>query len=703
MENYIGKIIDNRYEIISLIGVGGMSNVYKAVDKQSGQEVAVKFLKEEFFENEELVRRFKNESKAISLLNHECIIKVLDFNITDSEKYLVVEYIKGLTLKEFIENRGKLTWEETLVFANIILGALGHAHENGVIHRDLKPQNIMLTREGDLKIMDFGIARLSTANQRTVTDKAIGSVHYISPEQVRGQSTDNRSDIYSIGIMMYEMLTGKLPFQSETAVSVALQQLSEEAPPISTYADGVPKGMEQIIMKAIAKEPENRYQSAAEMRADLKKLKENPAIVFDYGKAAVAEEQTKTVMVNTMAKKKTSKIKVKKGKRLLLPVMAGLAAAFMISAVVAITFIFKMSGNSLLSNQPEIELPSFVGMTESQVKQSGYNLNFEYEYQYNDEYEKDIIFAQTPKAPRTVKENSTVTLKVSKGVMTSEMPELKNFTRAEAQKILEEMGVNIAVDTIETKDVVDGNVVKTSPEAGELVTSGSTVTIYIAIDQEKNTREVPNVVGSADLATARRAITAAGLRVENYTQAESYEPVGVVIAQSPVAGSELQAGGGVTLVISSGPPKCPDCGSTDHTVHPTCPVCGSKDHVEHPKKCDVCGKEGHEEVDGQCPNCKHDSLKEGEKCTNCNKYTKPFKCTVCGETGHKADNCPTLPICSYCNTKGHSIDNCPTVPTCSYCNKKGHSIDNCPTAPVCETCGAKGHDAASCTASSSNG
>ena len=652
MENYIGKIIDNRYEIISLIGVGGMSNVYKAVDKQSGQEVAVKFLKEEFFENEELVRRFKNESKAISLLNHECIIKVLDFNITDSEKYLVVEYIKGVTLKEFIENRGKLTWEETLVFANIILGALGHAHENGVIHRDLKPQNIMLTREGELKIMDFGIARLSTANQRTVTDKAIGSVHYISPEQVRGQSTDNRSDIYSIGIMMYEMLTGKLPFQSETAVSVALQQLSEEAPPISTYADGVPKGMEQIIMKAIAKEPEDRYQSAAEMRADLQGLKANPAIVFDHGKK-VADDQTKTVMVNTMAKKKTSRVKVKKGKRLLLPIMAGLAAAFMISAVVAITFIFKMSGNSLLSNQPEIELPSFVGMTESQVKQSGYNLKFEYEYQYNDEYEKDIVFAQTPKAPRTVKENSTVTLKVSKGVMTSEMPELKNFTRAEAQKILEEMGVNIAVDTIETKDVVDGNVVKTSPEAGELVTSGSTVTIYIAIDQEKNTREVPNVVGSADLATARRAITAAGLRVENYTQAESFDPVGTVIAQSPAAGSELQAGGGVTLVISSGPPKCPDCGSTDHTVHPTCPVCGSKSHTVHPKECDVCGKEGHESENGVCPNCDHTSLTEGQVCDNCNKA---MPCSICNDEGHTSANCPTVPVCSVCGTRGHSAN-----------------------------------------------
>ncbi|MEG0091413.1 MAG: protein kinase, partial [Oscillospiraceae bacterium] len=222
MENYIGKTIDNRYDIISLIGVGGMSNVYKAVDKQTGTTVAIKFLKEEFFENPELVRRFKNESKAISLLSHDCIIKVLDVNITDAEKYLVIEYIEGITLKEFIEKRGRLEWKEALIFSSIILSGVGHAHDHGIIHRDLKPQNIMLTREGQLKIMDFGIARLSTASQKTVTDKAIGSVHYISPEQVKGQNTDNRSDLYSVGIMMYEMLTGTLPFQSDTAVSVAL-------------------------------------------------------------------------------------------------------------------------------------------------------------------------------------------------------------------------------------------------------------------------------------------------------------------------------------------------------------------------------------------------------------------------------------------------------------------------------------------------
>lgn len=625
MDNYIGKIVDSRYEILSLVGVGGMANVYKAIDKQTGRQVAVKFLKEEFFENEELVRRFKNESKAISVLNHDSIIKVVDFNITDSEKYLVMEYIDGVTLKEFMDNRGKLTWEDTLVFANIILSALSHAHENGVVHRDLKPQNIMLTRDGRLKIMDFGIARLATASQRTVTDKAIGSVHYISPEQVRGQSTDGRSDIYSIGIMMYEMITGKLPFQSETAVSVALQQLSQTAQPISEIVSDVPKGLEQIIMKAIEKDPEKRYQSAAEMRKDIKKVRENPEIVFETAEDA---EQTRTVVIDAAQKAKpVGKVKAKKGRQMLLPVMAGLAAAFLISAVVSVYFIFKLSGNPLLTKQPEVDLPSFVGMTISQAK-SDKDFKFEVEYVYNDEYEKDVVFSQTPKAPRTVKKNSTVKLKVSKGIMTSEMPNLKNYTRAEAEKVLNDLGVNIAIETEETKDIVNGSVVRTEPEEGAIVSSGSLVTIYIAVDPTLQNRTVPNVVGLENLEAARRAISAAGLRVGSYTLSESYEPEGAIIAQTPSAGEEVPAGSAVVLVVSSGKPKCPDCGSEEHTEHPRCPDCGSKDHEEHPV-CEVCGSKEHTKHP-TCDVCGSKDHTEHPTCSQCGEY----------EPDHKFD-CPT--------------------------------------------------------------
>lgn len=625
MENYIGKVIDNRYEVLSLIGVGGMANVYKALDKQTGAEVAVKFLKEEFFENEELVRRFKNESKAISLLNHESIIKVLDFNITNEEKYLVVEYIEGVTLKEFIENRGKLTWEETILFANIILNALEHAHNHGVVHRDLKPQNIMLTRDGQLKIMDFGIARLATANQRTVTDKAIGSVHYISPEQVRGENTDNRADIYSVGIMMYEMLTGKLPFQSGTAVSVALQQLSDKAQPISELVSDVPKGLEQIVMKAIEKDPDNRYPTANDMRKDLLAVKENPEIMFGLN-TEQPDEQTKTVMVDTVAKKK-SKVKVKKGKVNLLAVMAGLAVAFALSSAVAVYMIFSMSGNALLSNKADVVMPDFVGMTEKEAKNSGNSFKYEVEYQYNDQYEKNVIFAQTPKASKTVKENSTVTLKVSKGIMTSEMPDLANYTRAEAQKVLEDLGVNVSVKSEKTKKVPEGNVVRTDPEAGTVVTSGSLVTLYIAINAEKTTSVVPNVVGSADLATAKRALTGAKFRVGSFTQAESFEPVGTVIAQSPEAGTELPVGSAITLVISGGPPTCPECGSTEHTVHPAPPPPPPKEPEDEDddKEESVKPEEKPNPTSPTVPDSKPEEVKppQPENPTNQNETQKP--------------------------------------------------------------------------------
>ena len=284
MENYVGKRLDGRYEIQDVIGVGGMAVVYKAYDNIDDRIVAVKVLKEEYLANEEFRRRFKNESKAIAVLSHPNIVKVYDVSFGDRLQYIVMEYIEGITLKEYIEKRGVIDWNEALFFIIQILRALQHAHDKGVVHRDVKPQNIMLLENGTIKVADFGIARFSHSESRTVTEKAIGSVHYISPEQARGEKTDEKADIYSVGVMFYEMLTGTLPFVGDSAVSVALMQVNNEAALPRTINSDIPVGFEQITMKAMQKNTRDRYQSAAELLLDLEELKRNPNIKFENNK-----------------------------------------------------------------------------------------------------------------------------------------------------------------------------------------------------------------------------------------------------------------------------------------------------------------------------------------------------------------------------------------------------------------------------------
>ena len=283
MDNLIGKKLDGRYLIESLIGVGGMANVYKGRDVRTGNQIAVKVLKEEFLDNEELVRRFKNESKAISILNHPNIVKVYDVSVTDQLQYIVMEYIDGITLKEYLKQRnGALTWKEVVHFATQVLSALDHAHSKGIVHRDVKPQNIMLQADGSIKMMDFGIARFSRAQSQTVSDKAIGSVHYISPEQARGDITDERSDIYSVGVALYEMLTGRKPFDGDTPVSIALMHMQSTPKKPTEINSTIPEGLEQIVLRAMQKDPAQRYQTAGEMIKDLEEFKANPSIIFEY-------------------------------------------------------------------------------------------------------------------------------------------------------------------------------------------------------------------------------------------------------------------------------------------------------------------------------------------------------------------------------------------------------------------------------------
>ena len=293
MDKYIGKKLDGRYEITELIGIGGMADVYKAVDlMEDNKVVAVKILKSEFADNDDFVRRFRNESKAIAVLSHPNIVKIYDVGFSDKIQFIVMEYIDGITLKEFMEQQGVLKWKDTVHFIIQILRALQHAHDRGIVHRDIKPQNIMLFPDGTIKVMDFGIARFAREEGKTISDKAIGSVHYISPEQARGDITDEKSDIYSVGVMMYEMLTGVKPFDADTPVAVAVMHMQNAPRPPRQINDTIPEGLEAIVLRAMQKDASKRYQSASEMIKDIEEFKRNPSIVFEYNLPAGEEEKT---------------------------------------------------------------------------------------------------------------------------------------------------------------------------------------------------------------------------------------------------------------------------------------------------------------------------------------------------------------------------------------------------------------------------
>ena len=270
MDKYLGKRLDGRYELQEIVGVGGMAVVYKAYDNLENRIVAVKILKEEYTGNDEFLRRFINESKAISVLSHPNVVKVYDVSFGDLIQYIVMEYIDGITLKEYIEKSGPLSWNEAVQFTLQILRGLQHAHDKGVVHRDIKPQNIMVLPDGVIKVADFGIARFARSEQVTITDKAIGSVHYISPEQAKGEKTDEKADIYSVGVMLYEMITGKLPFQAESAVSVAIMQLQKDPTLPRDINGSIPLGLEQITMHAMQKDGVRRYKSASKCFSILK-------------------------------------------------------------------------------------------------------------------------------------------------------------------------------------------------------------------------------------------------------------------------------------------------------------------------------------------------------------------------------------------------------------------------------------------------
>ena len=576
MDNLIGKTLDGLYTVRELIGTGGMANVYKAVvgpggPVPEGTVVAVKVLRQELMHDPDLVRRFKNESKAISLLNHPNIVKVYDVSVNDQLQYIVMEYVDGMTLREYLNERGgKLTSRETVHFISQILKALEHAHANGVVHRDIKPQNIMLLDNGQLRMMDFGIARISRAENQLLSGKTMGSVHYISPEQAKGDETDCTSDIYSVGVMMYEMLSGQLPFDAEDAVEVAIKQISDQPKSLHEIAPQVPAALVEITEKAMAKLPQNRYASAREMLDALDTYVQNPSVMFEY--QYITEDAPEKVVKRTMNQNKAARQnhpnesaapRGKKAKRkhrsAFLPVLFGITIAFAL-ACLALCWLILNDSSNLMNNKADITLNDYIGMTQEEAQAteqvaSG-QISVTWEQEYNSNYAAGYIYKQSPVSGRTVREGQGVTLTVSLGTQYVTVPDLTNYVQADAEQQLKSLGVSVLVTQAVDTSVASGAVIRTDPAAGTQVESGSTVVVYVSRPQVATTTKVPSLSGMS-VDDARTLLVQNHLGLGSQTDQYSDQPVGTVIGQNPAAGSTAKLNGRVNITVSAGPEPAP--------------------------------------------------------------------------------------------------------------------------------------------------
>ena len=570
MDKYIGKRLDGRYEIHELLGVGGMAYVYKAYDNIEKRWVAIKILKEELAGNSDFLRRFRNESKAIAVLSHPNIVKVYDVSFGDRIQYIVMEYIDGITLKQYIEQQGEIKWREALYFTVQILRALQHAHEKGIIHRDIKPQNIMLLEDGTIKVTDFGIARFSQAETQTMTDKAIGSVHYIAPEQARGGYINDKADIYSVGVMLYEMLTGQLPFVADNAVSVAIMQMQAEPTPPSRINPSIPKGLEEITMHAMEKNPAQRFPSAADMLEDVERFRRNPEIVFHYGEqvdrayAGTSADIYGNVQQNAAPQKYNDNyeyeeeyVRSQNGARAS-NIIKGIVAAVIVGALVAGgIFGWRYLQNLTTSTNKtsdEIVLPNFVGRiyaSDIEGNSEYADLTFEITYGNVPSKQPGEVLRQTPAAGMTVKKGKTVSLTVNGEAEQVVVEDVKGYKQQDAYDALKALNLSPKIQAVADDDTAVGYVVKTDPAAGSTVSTGTTVTIYVSSGPSTESAVIPNIVGY-QYSTAKEELENAGFVVTVEYDDESDKDENTVLSVSPNEGEKAKKGSVVTVTVSSG-------------------------------------------------------------------------------------------------------------------------------------------------------
>ncbi|MBQ3326411.1 MAG: Stk1 family PASTA domain-containing Ser/Thr kinase [Clostridia bacterium] len=574
MDNYVGKRLDGRYEIREIVGVGGMAVVYKAYDNIDDRMVSIKVLKDEFLANEEFRRRFKNESKAIAVLSHPNIVKVYDVSLGDKLQYIVMEYVEGITLKEYIEQQGVIPWKEAVHFTTQILRALQHAHDKGIVHRDIKPQNIMLLENGSIKVTDFGIARFSRGETRTMTEAAIGSVHYISPEQARGETTDDKADIYSVGVVLYEMITGRLPFESDSAVSVAIMQVQNEATPPREINPQIPLGLEQITLHAMEKSTANRYQSAAEMLLDLDELKRNPSIKFDYT-YFVDKEPTKFINRESVtggvygtgapnvgggSSGGASPVIPDRddGRRGNVKRNIGIGVGIGIVAAVIAVLVFLRLFTDVLGGS-DLTVPNFVGKIyaeEIDGNERYEDFEFDITYVSSTTAAEGEIIKQDPVSGTKVRKGQTIKLEVVSKGTTSEIPKIYGKTLIEASEMLQTEGfTNLKAETEFSATATPGTVLRSDPAQGTEADTSETILLIVATDESNEKVSVPDVLGMnyyTDKSSVEQFFTKQGLKVGSVTEKDSIEEKGTIIEQSVRSGMKANKGSAINLTVSSG-------------------------------------------------------------------------------------------------------------------------------------------------------
>lgn len=550
---YIGNILDGRYEIIDVLGEGGMAVVYRALDHRLNRYVAIKIMRDEMEMNEEFRHRFAAETHAVAMLSHNNIVSVLDVSHNDDLEYIVMELVDGITLREYIDRRGAIGWQEAVHYAKQTAKALSHAHRRGIIHRDIKPQNIMLLRDGTLKVGDFGIAALENELELYENDgQAVGSIHYIAPEQARGACPDARSDIYSLGIVMYEMLTGKQPFTGDSLGEIAVKHMNADAVPLHELVPDIPSELERIVFKAMNSKLEDRYQTAEELYNDLEAFSQSDCDEEDTEKY----ENPAVIPVRSVSEMPKSEYKRRRRRSARVSYMLGTFGLILLVAAL-FSSLWNFWLKEIFLPAERIELPNFVGANYEYIINNAdlsSRYNFKVVYIIDTDTESGLVLSQSPEAGRSLMMSTggiDVELTVSTGMTLSTVPSVVNMDYREAMLALTQVGFYAEVENATSDSVTRDYVISTSPSAGEQLSAGSTVYITVSAGPEISYVSVPNLVGISEEAAIAK-LESAGLSYGGSESKTSAMNPGIVIGQSVKAFTEVEQHTKIYLEISTG-------------------------------------------------------------------------------------------------------------------------------------------------------